>query len=67
MYLLNEINDGGVDFNKPTDAEIKDLIKKIDFEPAPESNLVVKSTILKRDCGPFKKFKEATAILTRDK
>ena len=56
----------GIDFMKATDADIKNLIKKSDFEAAPESNLVVKKTIIKRESGAFSKFKEATAILTRD-
>lgn len=33
----------------------------------PESNLVVKKTIVKREKGAFSRFKDATAVLTRDK
>jgi hypothetical protein len=64
---LNEIYNCGVDFASATDEDIKGLIKKVTFEEAPESNLIIKKTNLKRDKGPFSKFKEATAVLTRDK
>jgi len=39
----------------------------VTFDEAPESNLVIKKSNVKRDKGPFSKFKEATAVLTRDK
>ena len=50
-----------------TDDDIKGLIKKVTFEDAPESNLIIKKSNVKRDKGPFSKFKDATAVLTRDK
>jgi hypothetical protein len=50
-----------------TDDDIKSLIKKVEFEETPESNLIIKKTTLKRDKGPFSKYKDSTAVLTRDK
>ena len=67
LYQLNGLIDGGVDWNNASDADIKNLIKKVDFDPAPESNLVLKTSIIKRESGVFSQFKEATAVLTRDK
>jgi hypothetical protein len=67
LYLLNELNDGGLDFETATDADVKTLLKKIEFEQPPESNLVIKSTIIKREAGLLNSFKDATAVLTRDK
>jgi hypothetical protein len=64
---LNELHDGGLDFGTATDGDIKNLLKKIEFDKPPESNLVLKSTIIKREAGPFSSFKDATAVLTRDK
>lgn len=66
LYVLNEFNEGGVDFTTATNADIKTLLKKIEFEQPPESNLVVKSTIIKREAGLLNSFKDATAVLTRD-
>lgn len=51
---------------KTTDGDIKNLIKKICIADAPESNLVVKKTIVKRESGAFNKLKDGTAVLTRD-
>lgn len=51
---------------KATDEDIKNLIKKVEFEQAPESKLIVKQSIMKRESGAFARFKDATAILTRD-
>jgi len=48
------------------DEDIKNLIKKVDFELAPESNLILKRSILKRESGAFLRFKDATAVITRD-
>ena len=67
LLQLNEINHFELDFHTATDADIKNLIKKVEFGPAPESNLIVKKTIVKRESGAFSIFKDATAILTRDK
>ena len=43
------------------------MIKKIVFEAAPESNLVIKKSVIKRESGAFSIFKDSTAVLTRDK
>lgn len=32
LYVLNEFNEGGIDFQAATDADIKTLLKKIEFE-----------------------------------
>ena len=56
-----------IDFPNATDADIKELIKKVEFEEAPETNLVVKKGLIKRESGLFSQFKDATAVLTRDK
>ncbi len=42
-----------VDFGSASDADIKLLVKSVDFEAAPQSNLVVKTSIVKRDAGVF--------------
>lgn len=52
---------------KATDDDIKALIKKVTFDEAPESNLIMKKSNVKRDKGAFSKYKDATAVLTRDK
>jgi len=67
LIQINDLYGGGVDFMKATDEDIKNLIKKVEFEKAPESNLIVKQSIMKRESGAFARFKDATAILTRDK
>jgi predicted secreted protein len=67
LMQLNEMYSCGVDFMTATDEDIKGLIKKVTFDEAPESNLVIKKSNVKRDKGPFSKFKDATAVLTRDK
>jgi hypothetical protein len=36
------------------------------FDDAPDSKLILKKGIIKRDGGTLKSFKEATAILTKD-
>lgn len=46
---------------------IKDFMNEIKFDPAPDSNLIVKKSILKREAGAFNAFKDSTAVLTRDK
>jgi hypothetical protein len=63
---LNDICGARVDFMKATDEDIKNLIKKVEFESAPESNLILKKSIVKRESGAFSRFKDATAVLTRD-
>jgi hypothetical protein len=67
LMQLNDMFGCGVDFMSATDDEIKSLIKKVTFEEAPESNLIIKKSNVKRDKGPFSKFKDSTAVLTRDK
>jgi hypothetical protein len=56
-----------IDFYKADEQIIKDFLNSIKFNMNPESNLIVKKSILKKETGAFKGFKEATAILTRDK
>lgn len=46
---------------------IKDFLSVIKFDPAPESNLIVKKSILKREAGAFNILKDSTAVFTRDK
>lgn len=67
MIQLNDIVDGKVDFMQTDDEKIKKFIGSVNFEDPPESNLVVKKTIVKREAGSFGKFKDSTAVLTRDK
>jgi hypothetical protein len=67
LMQINDICGAGLDFISTTDDDIKALIKKVEFEAAPESNLVVKKSIIKRESGAFARFKDATAVLTRDK
>lgn len=70
LRLINSLHDMSsetVDFGTATDADIKNLIKSVNFEVAPQSNLVLKTSIIKREAGVFSQFKEATAVLTRDK
>jgi|LauGreDrversion4_2_1035121.scaffolds.fasta_scaffold253747_2 hypothetical protein len=64
---LNDICGAGIDFMNTTDADIKNLLKIVEFDPAPESNLILKKSIIKREAGAFNRFKDATAVLTRDK
>ena len=67
LMQLNDLCGCGVDFMKATDDDIKALIKKVTFDEAPESNLIIKKSNVKRDKGAFSKYKDATAVLTRDK
>ena len=67
LIQLNDLCGSEVNLMTAKDEDIKNLIKKCDFEPAPESNLIVKKSIVKRESGAFARFKDATAILTRDK
>lgn len=67
LMQINDICGAGLDFTSTTDDDIKALIKMVEFETAPESNLVVKKSIIKRESGAFARFKDATAVLTRDK
>ena len=67
MMQLNEAVNGGIDFMKTNDQTIKTFIKSIKFEEPPQSNLVIKKGVIKRDTGTFGSFKDSTAILTRDK
>ena len=46
---------------------IKSFLKSIEFEEPPESDLIVKKSIVKREAGAFGTFKDSTAVLTRDK
>ena len=46
---------------------IKNFLNSVKFKPNPESNLVIKKSILKKEAGTFKGMKEATAVFTRDK
>lgn len=46
---------------------IKNFIKSVEFEAPPESNLIIKKSIVKRDAGVLNSNKESTAVLTRDK
>lgn len=64
---LNDIADSNIDFMNTTDGDIKNMIKKIDFDAPPESNLIIKKSIIKSEAGTFSKFKDTTAVLTRDK
>jgi hypothetical protein len=67
LMQLNNICGCGVDFMKANDDDIKALIKQVTFDEAPDSNLIIKKSNVKRDKGAFSKFKDATAVLTRDK
>lgn len=46
---------------------IKNFIKSVEFDNPPESNLIVKKSIVKRDAGVMNSNKDSTAVLTRDK
>lgn len=46
--------------------QVKALLMNITFPGAPDSRLIWKKGILKRDGGTLSSFKEATAILTKD-
>lgn len=58
---------GSIDFLKADESEIKKFITDLKFDPAPDSNLIVKKSILKREGGAFGGMKESTALFTRDK
>ena len=58
---------GDMDFLKAEEKDIIEFIRSIAFDPHPDSNLIVRKGILKRDGGTFKSFKESTVLLTRDK
>jgi len=67
LVQLDGLVGANVDFPNAMDADIKELIKMVEFEGAPETNLVIKKGLIKRDSGLFSQFKDATAVLTRDK
>ena len=67
MMQLNDLCHAGIDFINANNDDIKSLIKKVQINNPPESNLVVKKAIVKREKGAFARFKDATAVLTRDK
>lgn len=46
---------------------IKNFIKGIEFEEPPQTNLIVKKSIVKRDAGVLNSNKDSTGVLTRDK
>jgi hypothetical protein len=50
---LDGIVGANVDFQHATDADIKELIKKVEFEEATETNLVIKKGVIKRESGLF--------------
>jgi hypothetical protein len=50
---LNDICGCGVDFMIATDDDIKALIKQVTFDQAPESNLIIKKSNVKRVKGTF--------------
>jgi len=58
---------GSIDFNDVSEAKIKQFLEGIKFDEPPESKLVVKKGLLKRDGGAFSNFKDCTALLTKDK
>jgi hypothetical protein len=68
MIKLSQYCGIGVDFENLTEAKIRNFIKDIQIDPkAPEGNLVMKKSLLKRDVGKLKKFKASTAVVTMDK
>ena len=67
MIQLNEICQTNIDFINATDDQIKNFIKYVEFEDPPESNLIVKKGLVKRDAGVLNSNKDSTAVLTRDK
>ncbi|CDW71523.1 UNKNOWN [Stylonychia lemnae] len=67
MIQLNEICKANIDFINATDDMIKNFIKSVEFEAPPESNLIIKKSIVKRDAGVLNSNKDSTAVLTRDK
>ena len=67
MMQLNKELDLKLDFLKADDKSVRDFINSVIFEAAPESNLVVKKSIVKRESGAFNTLKDSTAVLTRDK
>eukprot|EP00347_Sterkiella_histriomuscorum_P012073 403369992 len=66
MIQLNEICNTNIDFINATDDQIKEFINSVEFEKAPESNLIVKKGIVKRDAGVLNSNKDSTAVFTRD-
>ena len=67
LIQLNDIGEGNVEFINACDGDIKNLIKSVEFEEAPESSLVVKQSVIKRESGPLFRWKDAVAVLTKDK
>lgn len=67
LMQLNQQNNGKIDFMNADEQEVKQFINGLQFDQPPESNLIVKKSIIKRESGPFNTFKECTAIFTRDK
>jgi hypothetical protein len=56
----------GIDFNTVDDLQIKKFIQEMGFDEPPESSLIQKKGIMKRDSGMLGGFKECTVVLTRD-
>lgn len=66
MIQLNEICSANINFINATDEQIQNFLKSVEFEDPPQSNLIVKKSIVKRDAGVMNSNKDSTAVLTRD-
>lgn len=67
MIQLNEICNTNIDFIKASDDDIKGFLKGVEFTEVPQSDLIIKKSIVKRDAGVMNSNKDSTAVLTKDK
>lgn len=67
MIQLNEICNTNIDFIKASDDDIKGFLKGVEFTDVPQSDLIIKKSIVKRDAGVMNSNKDSTAVLTKDK
>ena len=67
MIQLNEICNTNIDFIKASDDDIKGFLKGVEFIDVPQSDLIIKKSIVKRDAGVMNSNKDSTAVLTKDK
>ncbi len=67
MIQLNEICNTNIDFLKATDEDIQAFLKGVEFTDVPQSDLIIKKSIVKRETGVLNSNKDSTAVLTKDK
>ena len=55
-----------LDFKRVTIDDVTNVLRTVRLEPAPQSNLVIRVGVLKRDPGMLRQWTESTVVVTKD-